>query len=119
MTKKEMNKLKKVINTLCDKKGINIITFDVEKQSGYTDHMVFVTGTSTQHNQTMSEALIRELKTEGFMKPLVEGANSAKWILIDAGDIIVNIMLDEIRGYYSLEDIWFESSKVDISPYLS
>jgi ribosome-associated protein len=119
MTKKEMSKLKKVINTLCDKKGVNIVAFDVDKQSGYTDYMVFVTGTSIQHNNTMSDALMRELKTAGFLKPLVEGSNSAKWILIDAGDVVVNIMLDEIRDYYSLEDIWVDSRKVDISSYLS
>ncbi|HSW59241.1 MAG TPA: ribosome silencing factor [bacterium] len=119
MTKNEMSKLKKVISTLSDKKGLNITAFDVDRQSGYTDYMVFVTGTSIQHNQTMSDALTRELKTAGFMKPLVEGAGSAKWILIDAGDVVVNIMLDELRDYYSLEDIWVDSSKVDISPYLS
>ncbi|HPA56923.1 MAG TPA: ribosome silencing factor [bacterium] len=119
MTKNEMSKLKKVISTLSDKKGINITVFDVDRQSGYTDYMVFVTGTSIQHNNTMSEALMRELKTAGFNKPLVEGSSSAKWILLDAGDVVVNIMLDELRDYYSLEDIWVDSSKVDISSYLS
>nr|HPG35446.1 RsfS/YbeB/iojap family protein [bacterium] len=61
----------------------------------------------------------RELKTAGFNKPLVEGSSTAKWILLDAGDVVVNIMLDELRDYYALEDIWVDSSKVDISSYLS
>ena len=42
MTKNE--KLETVIRTLSDKKGVNIMVFDVEKKSGYTDFMVFVTG---------------------------------------------------------------------------
>jgi len=113
-----MEKLKKVINTLSDKKGINIVAFDVDQKSGYTDYMVFVTGTSIQHNQTMSDALLREIKTAGFIKPLVEGSNAAKWILIDAGDVVVNIMLDELRHYYDLEDIWTDCRKIDVSPYL-
>ena len=117
MTKNEMTKLQKVIETLTDKKGINIVVFDVDRQSGYTDYMVFVTGTSIQHNTTMSDSLVRELKTAGFSKALVEGTNSSKWILIDAGDIVVNVMLDEIRDYYSLEDIWSHSKKVDIAQY--
>lgn len=117
MTTNEMTKLKKVIETLNDKKGVNIVVFDVDTQSGYTDHMVFVTGTSVQHNTTMSDALVRELKTAGYSKALVEGSGSSKWILIDAGDVIVNVMLDEIRDYYNLEEIWSHSKKVDISSY--
>jgi len=110
-------KLKKVIEALQDKKGINIMVFDVDEKSGYTDYMVFVSGTSIQHNQTMSDNLQRELKTEGFNRPLVEGASSSKWILVDAGDIVVNIMLDDIRDYYNLEDIWADSVKVDINAF--
>ncbi|MGI6393532.1 MAG: ribosome silencing factor [bacterium] len=113
-----MNKLQKVVSILSDKKGLNISAFDVDKQSGYTDFMVFVTGTSVQHNKTMSDALVKELKTAGFGRPLVEGESSAKWILVDIGSVVVNVMLDEIRSYYALEDIWSKSEKVDISSYL-
>ncbi len=109
------DKLKKVVEALNEKKGINIMAFDVDEKSGYTDYMVFVSGTSIQHNQTMSDFLQRELKKEGFIRPLIEGAQSSKWILVDAGDIIVNIMLDEIRDYYHLEDIWSDSPKVDVT----
>ena len=45
MTKNE--KLETVLRTLSDKKGVNIMAFDVDKKSGYTDFIVFVTGTST------------------------------------------------------------------------
>ncbi len=108
-------KLRKVVESLQGKKGINIMVFDVDEKSGYTDYMVFVSGTSIQHNQTMSEFVQRELKTGGFSKPLIEGSLSSKWILVDAGDIVINIMLDEIRDYYRLEDIWSESTKIDIN----
>ena len=116
MTKNE--KLETVIRTLSDKKGVNIMAFDVEKKSGYTDVMVFVTGTSTQHNTTMADSLLRELKNAGFAKPLVEGETSAKWILVDAGSVVINIMLEELRDYYSLEDIWNGCAKIDVSSYI-
>ncbi|MBP5406912.1 ribosome silencing factor [bacterium] len=116
MTKNE--KLETILRTLSDKKGVNIMAFDVEKKSGYTDVIVFVTGTSTQHNTTMADSLLRELKNAGFAKPLIEGETSAKWILVDAGSVIVNIMLEELRDYYSLEDIWNGCSKIDVTPYI-
>lgn len=112
-------KLGSVLRILADKKGVNIAVFDVDKKSGYTDFMVFVTGTSTQHNITMSDALLTGLKADGFTKPLIEGQASAKWVLVDAGSVVINIMLEELRDYYSLEDIWTGCPRVDTKPYLS
>jgi ribosome-associated protein len=115
MTKNDFRKLKTIVDTLNDKKGINIMAFDVDEQSGYTDYMVFVTGTSIQHNKTMGDALARALKTGGFSRPVQEGDKNSKWILIDSGDVVINVMLDEIRHYYDLEALWAECEKVDLS----
>ena len=49
---------------------------------------------------------------------MIEGETSAKWILVDAGSVVVNIMLEELRDYYSLEDIWSGCAKVDVSAYI-
>jgi ribosome-associated protein len=116
---KKNEKLETVLKALYDKKGVNITAFDVERQSGYTDFMVFVTGTSTQHNITLSDGIMRALKDGGYSKPLVEGETSAKWILVDAGDIVVNVMLEELRDHYGLEDIWAKCERVDVSAYIS
>ena len=35
-----------------------------------------------------------------------------------AASVIVNIMLEELRDYYSLEDIWSGCSKIDVTPYI-
>ncbi len=107
-------KLQTVIKSIDDKKGINITAFHVTEQSGYTDYMVFVSGTSTQHNRTMFDYLSRDLKSNGFTKPTAEGEKEAAWILVDAGDIIVNIMLEEVRHYYDLETIWRSSEQVSL-----
>ena len=114
MRKNDFRKLKTIVDSLSDKKGINIMAFDVDEQSGYTDYMVFVTGTSIQHNKTMGDAVARALKTDGFSRPVQEGDKKSKWILIDSGDAVVNVMLDEIRSYYDLEALWAECEKIDI-----
>jgi len=106
------SKLKIIVKALDDKKGINIVVFNVGVESGYTDYMVYVTGSSSQHNKTLGDYLFRELKSEGFLKPHAEGSDSGKWILVDAGDVIVHIMLDDLRAYYDLEGIWHESKMV-------
>ena len=36
----------------------------------------------------------------------VEGLKSTEWVIVDFGDIILNLFKPEIRNYYSLEKIW-------------
>ena len=36
----------------------------------------------------------------------VEGLKSTEWVIVDFGDIILNIFKPETREYYSLEKIW-------------
>ena len=52
------------------------------------------------------------LKTFGIFKTnygilsKVEGLDTANWVLIDSGDILVNIFRPEVREYYQLEKMW-------------
>ena len=36
----------------------------------------------------------------------VEGENSADWIVVDLGDVIVHVMQEESRRLYELEKLW-------------
>ena len=36
----------------------------------------------------------------------IEGENSAEWILVDFGEIIIHIMLPATREFYDLERLW-------------
>ena len=112
-------KLKTIFQILDDKKGINISAFNVTQETGYTDYMVFVSGTSTQHNKTLSESVQRELKSENFLKPHIEGSDQARWILVDAGDVIIHVMMDELRHYYDLESLWIDAEQVDVYSILN
>ncbi len=109
----ESRKLSVIVAALEEKKGVNLAIFAVERLSGYTDHLIFVTGTSVQHNRTLAEHTLRSLKNNGIGKYSAEGEQNARWILIDAGSVVVQIMLDEIRDYYDIESIWRDAPRLD------
>lgn len=108
-------KLRAIVMALDEKKAVNTAVFSIEASSGYTDYMIVVTGTSTQHNRTLADHTLRVLKEAGFSGASSEGEQHARWILVDAGSVIVHIMLDELRDYYDLESLWPKAPRVDIS----
>lgn len=119
MEKNDQNaKLKTIVRALDDKKGVNIMAFHVEDESCYTDYLLFVTGTSTQHNKAMADFTVRELKNGGYKRAMTEGEQSMKWILIDSGEVVVHVMLEELRVFYDLESIWAKSPRVNIQELL-
>jgi ribosome-associated protein len=47
-------------------------------------------------------------------KPLrVEGLDDARWVLLDYGDFVVHVFLDEVRRYYDLERLWSDAPRVE------
>jgi len=109
----ESRKLSVIVAALEEKKGVNLAIFAGERRSGYTAHLIFVSGTSVQHNRTLAEHTLRSLKNNGIGKYSAEGEQNARWILIDAGSVVVQIMLDEIRDYYDIESIWRDAPRLD------
>ena len=46
-------------------------------------------------------------------RPLgTEGLDDATWVLLDYGDVVVHVMSEETRAYYSLERLWADMPRV-------
>ena len=98
--------LSTVLESLEDSKAEKIIPIDIRGKSSLGDHMVVASGRSHRHVAAVAEHLIKALKDGGFGNARVEGLNSADWVLIDAGDVIVHIFRPEVRDFYNLEKMW-------------
>ena len=107
--------LKIVMTALEDMKGVDIRVIDVRDQTSITDRMVIVSGTSTRHVKALAENVVLESKKNGY-KPLgVEGENVAEWVLVDLADVVVHVMMPEIRDFYALEKLWSVGGRSDAS----
>ena len=89
-------------------KAENIVVLDVRKLASFTDTMIFASGTSTRHVKAIAEAVIEAADRAGKPALGVEGDDVAEWILVDLGDVIVHVMLPDVRRYYELEKLWSE-----------
>jgi ribosome-associated protein len=64
--------------------------------------------------RTIAEEVEAQVKAVGGLSPLrVEGLDDARWVLLDYGDFVVHVFLDEVRDYYDLERLWSDAAKLD------
>ena len=106
-----MNKndsIETAVHALEELKGQNIVVIDTKDKSDVFDAMIIVTGTSDRHVKSLADQLVQEAKTKSLSVLGVEQDRS--WVLVDLYDVIVHIMLEETREFYSLEKLWQISS---------
>jgi ribosome-associated protein len=95
------------IKTLDDMKGIDIVDMDVRTLTSITDYMIICTGRSTRQVRALAETVALKAKeAHAGSTPRIEGAAESEWVLVDLGDVVVHVMLDSARSFYSLEDLW-------------
>ena len=96
----------RIVDTLEDLKGQSIRCINVKKLTEITDYMVITTGRSNTHTKALADAVVNRLKKSGEKIVGIEGRLQSEWILVDAGDIVVHIMVAPVRTLYNLEDLW-------------
>lgn len=107
-TKEKTNCIKTILE---DKKGIDVIALSLDSLSTIADSFVICSGTSTPHVKALADELEDKLSMRGIDPLRVEGYQSARWILLDYGDVIVHIFSEEARSFYSLEWLWADAPK--------
>jgi ribosome-associated protein len=103
-------KLEAILEWLTEKKAENVRVYEVQGKTDYTDVIVVCEGSADLHNKAIASHLV-DMAKENHLKVLSkEGVDTAHWILIDIGDVIVHIFLPQTRDYYKIDEL-FEKVK--------
>ena len=95
-----------VVEALRDIKAKDIVVLDVAELTDVTEHLVVASGGSSRQVKALANNVVEEVKKHGVQPLGVEGMDSAEWVLVDLGDVVVHVMLPEIRQFYELEKLW-------------
>ncbi len=99
--------LKKITrDALEEMKAKDISELDIRGLTEIADFMFIVTGTSQRHVKSMANNVVECAKEAGVRPIGIEGEDQPDWVLVDLGDVIVHVMLEEARDYYNLERLW-------------
>ena len=97
----------KIIGVLEDKKARGIVAIDVDNVTILADCFIICNGASTTHIRALADDVEKSLRDGcGLSCRHREGYNSARWVLLDYGDVIVHIFHEEDRKFYDIERLW-------------
>lgn len=103
----EIEEIAKVaVNALEDIKGENIVVIDTEELSPLFSRMIVCTGSSNRQVKSLANNVAEEFKKHQIDIVGIEGEQGGEWVLVDSGDLVVHIMLPQVRAYYDLESLW-------------
>ena len=95
------------------KKGDDIVILDVGAVLVITDSFVITSAPNDRLVRTIAEEVERRIKEVGGPAPLrIEGQREAEWVLLDYGDFVVHVFLEETRRFYDLERLWADAPRV-------
>ncbi|SEO75422.1 ribosome-associated protein [Aquisalimonas asiatica] len=95
-----------VLASLEDMKAVDPVVLDVRGKTGITDIMVVASGNSGRHVKAIADRVVEDAREQGVRPLGVEGEDSAEWVLVDLGDVVVHVMGANTRELYRLERIW-------------
>lgn len=109
------------VEALEELKGVDVTVIDILGKSSIADAMLVATGTSQRHVRSLAENVRLAAKGAGHPPLGVEGDDRSDWVLVDLGDVIVHVMTEEKREFYSLEKLWSvgpddEASRTMVGP---
>ena len=112
--KKAREMAKIAYQALEEKKAEDIRVINIEQVSVLADYFLIASGTNRNQTQAMADNVEVMLHKAGYQPRQTEGYQTANWILMDYGDIIVHIFDTENRLFYDLERIWRDGKAITL-----
>lgn len=107
------NKQAKIaIEAMEDKKAEDIKIIEISNISTIADYFIIATGTSSTQVHAIANNVEEQLGKKGILPKQIEGYQSANWVLMDYGDLIIHVFDKENRLFYNLERIWKDGNEI-------
>lgn len=97
------------------RKGEDIVVLDVSQRASFADYLIIGSGTNDRQVAAICDEVEDRLAKEGIFVKRVEGKGNTGWILMDYGDVIVNVFTEEKRTHYNIERLWSDCPQMEFA----
>ncbi len=95
-----------------DKKAERIEIIDVYGKADYADFLVLMSGRVDRQVQAIAQAVEARAEERGQRARSVEGARQGQWVVVDFGDVVAHVFIEEERRNRDLESLWIDARRV-------
>ena len=103
------------VRAALDKKASDVVILDLRGTPAFTDFFVLCSGQSTRQVKAIVDAVEETLRAAKIRPAHVEGYDRAEWILMDYFTFIVHVFTPQTRAFYSLERLWGNAERTEVS----
>ena len=97
-----------------EKKCQDILLLDVRERTVLADYFLVCTARNKRQLKAVAEAVASEAPRPKGAPRRVEGADGAKWVLMDLGDVVIHAFDPDARIFYDLESLWADAPRVPL-----
>jgi ribosome-associated protein len=113
MTNHSDRLLQTVVIAATDKKAMNVVALHLQEISLIADYFVICHGNSDTQVLAIANEIRKQTEASGARIRGIEGLDTARWVLIDLGDVVVHVFHREEREYYHLERLWSDAKTIE------
>jgi ribosome-associated protein len=96
-----------------DKKGSDITILNMKDASIMADYFVICSARNVHQAQSIADNIEEEMEKNGYTVRHVEGYRSGRWILLDMGDVIAHVFINDERHFYDLDNLWCDAERIE------
>jgi ribosome-associated protein len=103
-----------IAQAIYDKKGTNIIAIDVRGISSITDYVIIADGNVDRHVSALATEIQHIMRDEGEKPVHIEGQQVGDWVVLDYFQVVIHLLLPDMRQKYQLERLWPEGKVIEL-----
>lgn len=112
MDAKVLEHMRVVTAALEGKKAFQVLALDVSTRTSIAEAFVFCSVGSSRQARAVADEVDRAMVLRGMRTLSVEGYDDSGWLLMDYGDFVLHIFLEERRDHFALDRLWGDAPDI-------
>lgn len=112
MSEAAREQARRLAEAALERNAENVVALAVGELTSFADAFVIATAGSDRQARAIADAVVEAAKGAGGAVLGIEGYDDGRWILIDAGDVIVHVFVRDAREHYDLDRLWADAPRI-------
>lgn len=104
--------IEKIIEIIEDMKGYDVVVYDYAEENPWVDYMIVASSDNIRTTHAIAEEIYDVVRKEFQMNVKLESAKESRWVLIDIGNVVVHLFVEEEREFYNVDELWKNVKKI-------